>query len=494
MNMRGVRGLLLMVGWFVAVSLNVSAAQDPANLVSAGNFVVDPGQDIGQSFQMRLSGRLTGIEIAPMRDSAGPDDLIVLEVFNGTSQSLGSVSITAGGFPPGAGVPVPLVLGVVGPGFFDLTPLAIDVSENDGLSFELRKISSGSIRVGLSTDVYGDGTAFVNGAPFASLDLTFKIYLTPIPKLLVGASNGQNVKAFDSTNGAVQGDFTSGAPTTLGPHALAIGGPMENLYVGGWSSRRVDEFDVITGEFVGTIISASGIASTSTITFGPDGHLYVTDFPGGISRWNVATGSLIGSFVAPGSGGLRGIGGMRFGPDGHLYVGSMDAFPGIHEVLRFDGTTGAPIDVFVSSGSGGLTFPDDLLFGPAGDLYVTSRDTNNVLRYDGTTGAFLEVFASGSGLEGPSGLTFGPDNHLYVSSGNPDEILRFDGSTGAFIDVFASSGMNPAPTFLLFTEGELPPTPPVIPVPALGPAGLGLVVVVIVGLGTGILWRREQMA
>lgn len=450
------RRLCWLVATAVALSSRIAiAAVDPFNLVSAGNLGVGPGQEVGQTVVMRLAGRLTGIEIAPLLDTASVSDLVSVEVFDGLGQSRGSVSITAAGFPPGTGVPAPLVSGAVGPGFFDLTPLVIDVSESETLSFVLSKPSSGDIRAGISTDLYPDGTVLVNGLPNATFDLAFKIFVTPIPKLLVGAANGQSVKAYDGASGTALGNFTTGAPNMSGAHTLAIGGPLGNLFVGGWSTARVDEFDIVTGAFVRTLVS-SGVKSTSTIAFGPDGHLYLSDTSSGISRWNVTSGTLIGSFVPAGSGGLLIVGGLHFGPDGHLYVGSLNFTTDVHEVLRYNGTTGAFISVFVSNGSGGLEGPNGLVFGPDGDLYVSSRNTDNVLRYDGTTGAFLEVFASGGGLDVPWGLEFGPDDNLYVVGLGPAAVFRYDGTSGAFIDVFAT-GTNAGPTFLVFTEGELPP-------------------------------------
>jgi hypothetical protein len=58
------------------------------------------------------------------------------------------------------------------------------------------------------------------------------------------------------------------------------------------------------------------------------------------------------------------------------------------------------------------------------------------------------------------------------------------------MDVFAT-GTNPVPTSILFTEGEIPP---VSPVPALGPAGLSVGVVAIVGLHAWFVRRRRQTA
>ena len=54
-----------------------------------------------------------------------------------------------------------------------------------------------------------------------------------------------------------------------------------------------------------------------------------------------------------------------------------------NSVLRYDGATGALVGTFVASGSGGLNRPHSATFGPDGNLYVTSFANDRVLRYDG---------------------------------------------------------------------------------------------------------------
>ena len=85
---------------------------------------------------------------------------------------------------------------------------------------------------------------------------------------------------------------------------------------------------------------------------------------------------------------------LTFGPDGHLYVSSWRS----NSVLKFDGTNGTMLSTFVAPGSGGLAGPTGLTFDPDGHLYVACSASNSIFRYNGTNGAFLGQFvAPGSG-------------------------------------------------------------------------------------------------
>ena len=74
---------------------------------------------------------------------------------------------------------------------------------------------------------------------------------------------------------------------------------------------------------------------------------------------------------------------MKFGPDGHLYVSDYRDNATGNAVYRYNGSTGAFINKFVASGAGGLKIPEDLVFGPDGNLYVASDANHNVLRVSG---------------------------------------------------------------------------------------------------------------
>ncbi|PYQ56954.1 MAG: hypothetical protein DMF53_24025 [Acidobacteria bacterium] len=231
------------------------------------------------------------------------------------------------------------------------------------------------------------------------------------------------------------------------------------LLVSSNGSGSVERFDLATGSWLGSFVPAGsgGLISPDGMAFGPDGNLYVSnERASSVLRYDGRTGASLGTFVPSGSGGMDIAEVPTFGPDGNLYVSSTHA----HTVLRYDGRTGAFLDTFVPPHTGGLQTPSGIVFGPDGSLYVSSSDTHEVLRYDGRTGAFRGAFvtAGSGGLRTPVGLAFGPDGNLYVSSLLTHQVLRYDGRTGAFRDVFvpARSGGLDGPYGLGFgRDGNL---------------------------------------
>jgi hypothetical protein len=180
----------------------------PVNLISTGNSVVDNDQIVGQTFVAEFTGVLSGIEIAPLLGTGSTTDEMIMSVYDGTDQLLGTKSITAAGFPPGAGtVPDQLSLDQTGPGFFDFSSSNIVFQTGDDYSFQLStdfapgccdlnfqcasgqvgipcfsdQECSGSFRAGSSSNVYPNGIQIINGSEFPTRDNAFKIIVTDLP-------------------------------------------------------------------------------------------------------------------------------------------------------------------------------------------------------------------------------------------------------------------------------------------------------------------------
>ena len=294
--------------------------------------------------------------------------------------------------------------------------------------------------------------------------------------------SGDSVMRFAPMTGAHLQTFANHGSTTNPIQAVV--GPDGRLYVTQEGQDTVRRYDTATGALIGTFVAAGsgGLSSPGGLAFGPDGNLYVASWDTNrVLRYNGSTGAFIDAFVPSVSRPYS----LAFGADGRLYVGlySGDA------VARYDGTTGALVDTFVSAGSGGLDAPEQLTFGPDGHLYVASFNSHEVLRYDGSTGNFMGAFvaAGAGGLNKPSGVSFGPDGALYVASLGTDSILRYDGSTGAYLGAYVAAGAGGLvdPTMMTFVpQQQVQVLPAVNQAPVITSNGGGASAAIVVAENT----------
>ncbi|MEX0612866.1 MAG: NHL repeat-containing protein [Pirellulales bacterium] len=205
-----------------------------------------------------------------------------------------------------------------------------------------------------------------------------------------------------------------------------------DLLVGTAFEGGVLRLDELTGAAVpgGIPPGNAGLSLTSGVTVGPDGNIYVSSRgTGEVLFFDGDSGSPLPS---PHLGGRPGLfatlatgatpnstpGPLRFGPDGHLYVSDF----GGNQVRKFDSATGQEMAAAATVFAGP---PAGLTFGANGDLYVGDFGSASVLRVSGGVPSMFIPPQSG-GLLTPSSLLFLPDGDLLVVDLFGNQILQFD--------------------------------------------------------------------
>jgi streptogramin lyase len=195
------------------------------------------------------------------------------------------------------------------------------------------------------------------------------------------------------------------------------------------------------------VLDANGVPKPNEfhprgVVVGPDGLLYVSNFPhpnedpdhrtgGQVLRFNPRTLKFKDIFItsAGGTGELNRPEGLVFGPDGRLYVTSFSADPApsdandttiadTDKILIFNGQSGQRVGHIDLDTAGTAlnkrAFAQAVLFGPGGDLFVpitgNGPDTGAVRRYDVTTKTFTNFVAPGGPLGSGWYLTVGKTN------------------------------------------------------------------------------------
>ncbi|MCI0335075.1 MAG: hypothetical protein L0228_17845, partial [Planctomycetes bacterium] len=249
--------------------------------------------------------------------------------------------------------------------------------------------------------------------------------------LLVGTAFDGGVRRIDEATGAdLPNNISPGSAGLQLTSGVAVG-PDGNIYVSSRGTGEVLYYDGETGlplpsPHVGgrdglfaTLASLTTPTSTpGPLRFGPEGHLYVSDFGGqSVRKFNATTGEEITPppatvFVGPPAG-------LVFGSDGDTYVGDF----GSASVLRFSG--GMP-SVFVQPTSGGLLTPSSLLFMPTGNLLVVDLFGDQILEYN-PDGTFNRQFAQieidlgpnpppeADPSDNPSDVVYDRDGNLIVA-------------------------------------------------------------------------------
>lgn len=292
---------------------------------------------------------------------------------------------------------------------------------------------------------------------------------------------------------------------------------VQDFFVASESTNSVKRYD-IAGNFLGDFVSpgSGGLSAPQGVTFGPDGHLYVSS--GGdnnVKKYHGQTGAFLGNFLSGTT--------VIFPADLQFYKGNLliSEFNQPGRVVMANGSSGAYIEnltgatdaeladgvvideardrFFVSTATfdgsvyqGAIqqyrlstreflgTFANigvgialDLRMGADGDLYVNAFRQGKVKRYSGTTGAFVSDFVTG--LSRTQGQEIGPDGSLYVGDYATSRINRYDATTGALLGTFIAPGHGGLAQPNNFVFGPRPVPEPVT-MTALALGGLSLMV------------------
>lgn len=264
-----------------------------------------------------------------------------------------------------------------------------------------------------------------------------------------GTGQLRGVPRYDGSSGAFIDGFTEDE-RVRSPRGI-IFGPDGNLYVAdatiaadGSVVGRVVRFDGETGAFMDDFVPAAlgGLGRPGGLLFGPTGRndgkfdLYVASSGNNrILRYDGTTGAFVSEFVSSASGWLDHETSLTFGPDGNLYVANWAAGVGHLAVLRFQGPNGtSPGSPMPSAGNNGQTLSPPAeaaclrrsvfclaLMGMGTDTLTCTSPTRNttaampwprrtlaLLNATTATGAFIDTFISvgSGGLREPFLLTF----------------------------------------------------------------------------------------
>lgn len=240
-------------------------------------------------------------------------------------------------------------------------------------------------------------------------------------------SGSFQILEFDASTGAPLGPVLAGY--NGGFFSSFARGPDKNLYIGRQFDGTIDRYNGVTGTFMNVFAATTGVTN---LAFGPDGNLYVGRGTNGIFKYDAATGSNLGLFVAPPSAGAS-VSGMTF-RGGSLYV----SYEG-GSFYRYDAATGgSPQQIASGLSSNG---PRAAGFDGLGSIYLPIWQTTSILRFNEATLAVTGTINTASGVS-PNSLAFDESGTLLVLSdnGSQSRINRYNPTTGAFIDTLVSPG------------------------------------------------------
>lgn len=269
----------------------------------------------------------------------------------------------------------------------------------------------------------------------------------------VSSSNTHSVKRYDYQTGAYIDDIIPGDASRRRETQEVLFGKDGMLYVSFWKgpeSTTVHRYDPLTGEDLGPFTTGYVLDEPTKMSWGPDGHLYVSQW--GASRWNVAVfDGETGAFLRLATNEPTKLNLMdhTWDADGNFHVVAFGSASGGRDVRRYN-AAGTYMGSLVPQGI--LVGPVNLWFEPNGDLMVldwgNQNGTGRVLRFNGTTGLLKQTLVSG--LVHVEGYAIDNAGRLWVGDWGANFVYRYNAETGAFVDRFIKTGGLITPNSIAF--------------------------------------------
>jgi sugar lactone lactonase YvrE len=241
----------------------------------------------------------------------------------------------------------------------------------------------------------------------------------------------------------------------------------------------------------GFAATSAELAAPNGVAFDADGNLYIADTGNNAIRRVDAVSGVIttiagGPNATAGDGALAAMATLKdpwsltFGPDGLLYIADLsnhavrriDATGHIQTVAGVLGTPGFDGDGGLAT-SAHLKGPAALVFDPAGNLYVADSGNNRIRRVDAISGKISSIIGNGltsyqadgqnanlAMLYGPYALSMDGKGNIYIAD-YFHNVIRFVSATSSLLeyDTIRVSKTSAPQQVLIDNDGNKPLTP-----------------------------------
>ncbi len=276
---------------------------------------------------------------------------------------------------------------------------------------------------GQSGDFLG---SFVTPATPGGLTNCRALAFGPDGNLYVDSGSNDKVLAYDGKTGAFLRVAAEGNGL-VGPVGLTLDAA-GNLYVGAALSNAVYVFDS-NGNFVRSFNCGAGFSNATGVVFDPAGRLLVAQsVTNNVLSFDPSTGACQG--IAAAGGSLSTPIGMIVAPDGNLLAGSFAT----DSVIKYDLATTQSLGTFIAPGSGGLDGTHNFAYVP--DLQCA--------RMPAGAAAWWPADATTHDLLGPNDGT--QRNGAGYASGKASDAFLFDG-VDDYVEVPDAPTLDPAGSF-----------------------------------------------